>query len=837
MDEEEVLQPEDEEEGQSEEGQPEETSDSGRRSSRKRRPQRKAQAENSGTSKTPPSQTGGAVKTPSPTPTPIKTSAPTSGFKEKAGEWGKEAASNAARGAAELGWGGIKEVFKRSGLVDDDTAQNLQQIEDNFRGGIEAINRAINAPLEIAQKIKKINDAVRLATELPQRLEQARQILQNAKTLSDVINAYNTLVGSGEVIGATGASGGTAGGVIGGTIAGTGVATGAAIGTGAVTAVELQAAGVTGEAVGAAVVGAAPVWLTILIIILIIVAIVVAVVFLLGKNNISSLAGGSFANKTNYSSMTDQALVEKLKTKMTGCDPQLVIYEQGKGDIDWQKDEKTNQYFHKLDIRLLKTIDYLTEKHRIKIGLLNTGAPTYTQNNLLVGLKQFNPNALDDGDLPENWLEMTAEEQRKYLDEALTPEERKASEEVNEQSAISALATGQAMAITEIDRSTIPELQNSGRDACNKPVAAPVAINWQKTQSERLIRPAWEELSWIAGQLDQLTPYFEALYSDQSGRVDTAATNYKLSLIGHYGFGAHAPIVGYINWWSHSPVKSLFMKIKRANELLQRINSWNYADLHPDTLSHAATALANITELNNNISISDPMSYDIVSAMSQAEMMNIIKSFGSPEMAAALRQSVFNIYKMTQVANMVGWDQGGLAYREAYESRNKIRQVAAELLQMPTRVSFTTESPWLDNPAYFESTMAVKQIITFSPEDDLDDGPVDLDVFPFGLDGVGVEGISMDNSGADGQTTAADQHFSHRPIDNGVFSKSTTNFIFDPRKNQINPEIINPFTTTWDKVVDADLWLMGGLVAGTFAPIAAESIETVSYQKFLYVAF
>ncbi|KKT87016.1 MAG: hypothetical protein VE97_C0008G0001, partial [candidate division Kazan bacterium GW2011_GWB1_45_10] len=70
-----------------------------------------------------------------------------------------------------------------------------------------------------------------------------------------------------------------------------------------------------------------------------------------------------------------------------------------------------------------------------------------------------------------------------------------------------------------------------------------------------------------------------------------------------------------------------------------------------------------------------------------------------------------------------------------------------------------------------------------------------------------------------------------------VFSKSTTNFIFDPRKNQINPEIINPFTTTWDKVVDADLWLMGGLVAGTFAPIAAESIETVSYQKFLYVAF
>jgi len=783
-------------------------------------------------------------------------------FGGKAGKLGAHYGKKAALGATNVGWNGMKAAL--GSFMDDETKERLQKIENGVKGGADAIDRAINTPREIANRVrdiatlpKKVSDAIRVAKEIPQRIQQVQQILQNAKNVGDVVKAYNTAIGgasratvatakatattakataaTAKTTAATAKAAATTAKAA-ATTARVAVEAVKAAATTARVAVEAVKAGTT--AIATAVAGA-PVWLVVLVIILIFVVVMIIISFLSGQNGVSSLAGGSMVVNTPRITATE-LLVDKLKDKMAGCDPKLVVYEQGEGDIGWQIEEGTDRYFHKLDRRLLKTIDYLTENHRIKIELLNAGAPMYTLNNFLVGLEQFSPNPPEGVILPENWDEMTPAEQRQYLDETLTPEERRASEESYEQSTISAFATGQAMAITEIDRSDIPELQNSDRDICTgAPIPAPIAVSWQKTQSERLVRSTWEELSWIAGQLDQNKRYLHGLYIDffgwetesdnRNSSLNRAIREYKESLVEGSRSG--------------SQIKSLLTKINRAKELLERTRG--FAGLHVDTLGHAEDALIGINKFNDWVDSHSLTDYTEVSNAFDWELAEAIGGLGSPDMIANLRQSIRNIYQMTQVANMVGWDVGDLDYRQAYESRNKIRQIIVELLQMPTKVSLSFSSSELmfdyryqqDPSSYFDSAMAVKQIITFSPEDDLDNGQIDRNVFPAGIDSVCVEGISFNNNGIrNGPITHEDLHFSHAPIDNGVFSKATTNFVFDPTKNTIYPEVISELAVTWDKIVDADLWAIGGMIAGT-SPVTNESIATISYQKFLYVAF
>jgi hypothetical protein len=182
-----------------------------------------------------------------------------------------------------------------------------------------------------------------------------------------------------------------------------------------------------------------------------------------------------------------------------------------------------------------------------------------------------------------------------------------------------------------------------------------------------------------------------------------------------------------------------------------------------------------------------------------------LRVFGTDTNIKLWKEGIKYIYKMTQVANMVGWNERGdsnLEWNKAYEARNKIRQVIKELLEMPREgiISATTGQPTEENDGTnFDGFMAIKQVITFSPEDDLDNGPMNIDVFPKGITAVDVGGVAIegaekatvqDESGevvvdatvGDGVVDDADRHFSHRPIDNGVFSKMSTNYIwvYDP---------------------------------------------------------
>ena len=78
----------------------------------------------------------------------------------------------------------------------------------------------------------------------------------------------------------------------------------------------------------------------------------------------------------------------------------------------------------------------------------------------------------------------------------------------------------------------------------------------------------------------------------------------------------------------------------------------------------------------------------------------------------------------------------------------------------------------------FNGDLVVRQLIVYSPEDDLDNGLPDFDVYPKGATSVDEGGVGYDPSAADKKIDTRDNHFMALPIDNGVFSKGATIFIY-----------------------------------------------------------
>ena len=557
-------------------------------------------------------------------------------------------------------------------------------------------------------------------------------------------------------------------------------------------------------------------------------------IFMSGKNYVNSLAGGSIFVPANYSNEEHRAIVQRLQEKMSGpeCDHKLVIYDQGKTDLDWQYNSDTGQYTNKIDIRILKTIDYLTDRHRIRVDLLTTGAPDILRENFLLKLDQYQHRE-DSVILPEDWNDRTPEAKEDFI-KNLSPEQRANISVGEEKETLSAFKTGQAMAITEIDRSNLPELQNQDTTTCGAgaPLPAPIAINWQKTALEKLIRPTWEELAFTSGFLNQQLSSFVAMHDDATGRqAETAARDYINSLNPDLGGGIQVP----------SQVKEWFRKVRRMQQLLERVQSWSGQELlSEDTKAHFELALAQFNRLSASIGISDVESYDEARVAPIAE---IIRNFGSPELVLAMNDAVDNVYRGTQTTNMVEWDKGDLDYRKAYESRSKIREVIMELMQMPNKTALSADPVIINDSKHFDENLVVKQIITFSPEDDLDNGILGKDIFPFGINSIGAEGVGMDPSGKDGKVNYADLHFSHAPIDNGVFSKYGINWVYSITSGagilDFITGVISPFKIDiWAGVSQSFQNLMSGtLDISLLSMRVGEGIYPIGYQKFLHVAF
>lgn len=531
------------------------------------------------------------------------------------------------------------------------------------------------------------------------------------------------------------------------------------------------------------------------LIIIIVIVLVIVFTFLSGSKDVNSLSGGSISVEANVQNVRDQAIVESLIHKMEGDNPKLVVYQDGKNDINWQcetGDTGVETCSHLLDIRLLKTLDYLTDIHeRIEIGLLRTGAPGLLRESFLDKLSEYN----DEND-------------------AGVAEDKERIKET-----ISAFYTGQAMAIVAIDYSKIREL----------PLNTPIKVSWQKTLAEKAIRPVWEEISFNVGFLDKNIPNYERVLVDRN--ENSLAEQYKVELT----------ILGYSGLYEET-----FEKISRISVLLKRINGdlATLDSVDPRTIEYFVSAQEFFNELNQNIG--DP------STMSEEDIANRIVYLG--ETVELIRNGAECVYKATQVANMVNWNKSGsqLEFKKAYEARNKIRQVIKELLEMPREISLSGEDQ------VFDQNLMVKQIITFSPEDDFDNGLERLDIFPEGIMSVDVGGVGIETIGepetdeegqiidpgyavGDGVYNYMDVHFSHAPIDNGVFSKHGTNYIY---------QVIDPNDPLWEQAGSsifetgsipgstASSWnILHDLFVGDCVTYTNEVCKKITYKDFLHISF
>ncbi len=521
-----------------------------------------------------------------------------------------------------------------------------------------------------------------------------------------------------------------------------------------------------------------------LVIIVIIIVIVVAV-FLGGQSKISSSAGGSIVVNSEYDDSEHQRIVKSLQDKRDGHNPfhKLVIYEDGENDIDWQcevgEETEIESCTHKLDIRILKTLDYLTDRHElIEIGLLQTGAPDLLRESFLMELAEYSDE----------------DEEGRMIKET-----------------ISAFYNGQAIAIVAIDYSEIDELSGPF-------LKTPIEVNWQKTLSEKMIRPTWEELAYSVGFLDEKIPAYEEVVALKREHLEAERFERYLERPDAY-----------------SLYEETLEKISRITILLERFFS-DFSSLDGmdsrtvDYFSHAQDVFI---EINDNIS--DP------SLMSIDEIVNIIRYLGGNECTELIREGARYIYKATQVANMVNWNKdrldGNLEWKKAYEARNKVRQVIKELLEMPRETSLSGE------PELFDQNLIVKQIVTFSPEDDLDNGLDRLDIFPQGIVSVDVGGVGIDTSGNDGVFDYMDLHFSYHPIDNGVFSKHGTNYIYKLIYPPNSPDPIDsePWLQAGELIFNTNilgnLLSLHNLFASDIIIYEGEAGKKITYKDFLHIAF
>ncbi|MFA5967327.1 MAG: hypothetical protein WC805_02340 [Patescibacteria group bacterium] len=376
-------------------------------------------------------------------------------------------------------------------------------------------------------------------------------------------------------------------------------------------------------------------------------------------------------------------------------------------------------------------------------------------------------------------------------------------ESTEELGAFTAFSEGQALAIVAVDRSQIPEM--SGQ---------PIEISWQRTLAEAEVRPLWEELGYVAGWLDTTMADYRVFLTDKN----------------------HDQIVAALQ---NAPLNKLFFVqyfqfINRVKNLLDRAAAiTKLDDRTQDYLSQANNVFSN---LQNEIGL-DP------STLSNSQITALVEALGTPEALNNLRLGIGQAYKATQVANMVGWNKsiaagGNLEMLKAYEARNKIRLVIKELLDMPTKIALRGES------RLFDKDMVVKQIITYSPEDDLDNGLDRLDIFPSGITSVGVGGVGFDDTMRDGIHNDYDDHFSRAPLDNGVFSKMGVNFIYNIADLGVTTPAEFIFTADnggeiYQTPIAGELLELWDALVGEIGVIDPEKelAKKATYQDFIQVGF
>lgn len=700
----------------------------------------------------------------------------------------------------------VNEQFDDEELDDIDGGIN----EGNTNDGGEEESQPKKSLGERAQDIKDKYDQAKDLKKTYDRLKDAKKTVDTAKQAKQAADAAKAVKGAADAANVASTVGGGA----------TATGGGAAIAGGTAATAGGTAAVAGGTAATAGGVAAAAVPIAIVLAILLVLALLVWIftgIFMSGRNKINSMAGGSFFMVADYNNTEDQQIVESLQNKRDGNNPghKLVIEGDGAGDIDWKWDDTTKKYTHQLDIRLLKTLAYLTDRHElVKIGMLRSNAPTLLRQKLPIKVKSS-------GDTEEN-----------------------SKSKFKETETFSAFYTGQGMAITAVDYSKNIKL----------PPKTPIEVDWQRTLVERAARPLWEELAFTSGYLDDKSLNYKKVAELEVGdpEMERIANQY----------------LDATKTEEFDIFKEGFRKIDRIIQLLDRINLLDFGSsagslvgltrgMDDRSVEYFNTAKGFFSELRDKTGQNPDASI--------GNAINAIRALG--DNADLIAKGAAAVYKATQVANMVGWNERGLTilalnWNKAFEARNKIRQVTKELLEMPrvTAEAYAASRADVIGPPTalefkkmkFTEDLVVKQIIAYSPEDDLDNGLMRIDVFPKGITAVGVGGVGIEGAEVktekdtegnivsaatigDGVVDAMDAQFSYKPIDNGVFSKHGTNYIFiDVPDTAL--EWVGKFLKLTIGFGAAKALFEHWVGVCTYNPVY-ETCKPVTYKGFLHVAF
>lgn len=362
--------------------------------------------------------------------------------------------------------------------------------------------------------------------------------------------------------------------------------------------------------------------------------------------------------------------------------------------------------------------------------------------------------------------------------------------------AISAYRTGQAIGIDRIGR-----VSNALAAACFDDFDGDPTNN-------AVVEVAWQE---IASQ-DTIRPVFEQLQVDASAVFPNVA---KLALLGQQA--ANNSSVRQRLEETKDDEKSLIKVTTVALEYLitnlGNIGSAVGQGVDSRTIQYASSARAKLQEAL------DATSGDVT-------------AWGKDEVVEKLRDGLQMTFRSMQVVNMVGWKtKENCRLWKAAEARERVRQLVSDVVSMPADPSLVpANKDW--NP-----DLMVRQLIVYSPEDDLDNGLSDLDVFPQGVAAVSEGGAGFDIEGVDGQIDEKDNHFMSLPLDAGVFSKIGTIFVYkDENRWAAASGVVARLG--WDDSVPAEQVL--GDFQRQFDGDASGGegyTQTVTYKKFVQISF
>lgn len=545
-------------------------------------------------------------------------------------------------------------------------------------------------------------------------------------------------------------------------------------------------------------------WIVVAIVVILLLVLILAFAIFGGVvNKVTDEAGGSIFVSLNCESDYDTKLVDDVlywtENPEEGV-PRLGVTESLKEDLRWQGDVCGTDMTHKLDRRVLETLRYLVSDE-------GGETPGLAWPYIGVGILTNGPH--------NTFRPPSDKEQKDFEMDAKTPI-----------SAFSAYRTGQAIGITAVGMTSAELTQAMGLT-----LPVPVQVPWQRMIEAGTLYPAYEQMQLDASEL------YQSLISAQRDLTKMKATLEIES--------------------EEEPTEE-----ELAEEAAMAKGLEDFYDIMTELMDNLIKNLRRVESVDNDSMLDVTKEYmmrarenlmgalaDVEAAKTESLLAGIsvwLEGIENPDADGVeeadtqtyqkIREGIRFVFRAMQVANMDGWqgNTNNLGLWRAYEARSNIRQLVLDILRMPFEFQ-------LLHPERGPEPV-VRQMIVFSPEDDLDNGLPDVDVYPDGAVAVSDGGVAfLPRQPSDSYTPVVDiwdTHFSSLRVDNGILFKACTDFIYDiealKKEEAEGDELLLGAFTPSDEINGLCEILYG---KPDYDLKENQKVGRVSYQEFVHIGF